>query len=260
MRVVQLEKDSEMVENRFSKAIRSYDGAATAQNRIVKSLFNYIDKERAYENILEIGAGSGNLTKEIATLDYDAMYVNDICPEIAEFIPNKVGCADNISFIVGNAEFLEFGSDVGLKFDLVVSSSTFQWFENLETFFCKMYSSLNYGGEFIFSTFVKGNFGEINEITGVGLEYFDLEEIVRMVEKVGFTPISCDSEVIKLNFSTPLDVLKHIKLTGVNSISSQRWTRANLELFEREYINRYSTEKGVVLTYTPIYIRAIKRV
>lgn len=249
-----------MIKTRFSKAIKTYDEAAIAQNMIVKNLFSYIDKERKYPNILEIGAGSGTLTKEILKLDNYALYVNDICPEIVEFISDKVDKVNNISFLVGDAEILDFEKEIGSKFDLVVSSSTFQWFKNLESFFSKIYSSLNDNGELVFSSFIKGNLKEINNITGISLEYLDINEIMKMLKNVGFSIVAYNSEDIKLNFETPLSVLKHLKFTGVNSLSSQRWTRSTLEGFASEYSKKFSVEGGVVLTYCPIYIKAIKKI
>lgn len=249
-----------MIKTRFSRAIKTYDKAAIAQNMVVENLFDYINKDRAYHNILEIGAGSGNLTKEITRLNSHALYVNDICPEIVEIISKKVDNTDKITYLVGDAETLDFEDAVGSKFDLIVSSSTFQWFKDLKSLLSKTYSSLNDNGELVFSTFVKGNLKEINDTAGVSLNYHDRTEIIEMVESAGFTVVASHSESMKLNFDTPMSVLRHLKLTGVNSLSSQRWTRSTLDRFVSEYSSKFSVANGVVLTYTPIYIKAIKKI
>ncbi len=55
-------------------------------------------------------------------------------------------------------------------------------------------------------------------------------------------------------FDTPLDVLKHIKYSGTNSIKTLNWTVSKLKTFEEYYRQNFSSGMKVTLTYNPIYV------
>jgi len=62
-------------------------------------------------------------------------------------------------------------------------------------------------------------------------------------------------EKLKLSFASPLEVLKHLKETGVTGIRRQSWTRGELDDFCRRYREQYTAPDGTVpLTYHPIYM------
>ena len=62
-------------------------------------------------------------------------------------------------------------------------------------------------------------------------------------------------EQLRLSFSSPLDVLKHLKETGVTGTAAQPWTRGRLQEFCRNYTRQFSDERGkVYLTFHPIYM------
>ncbi len=250
-------KQSDIVRSRFAGAMESYDSSAMAQNAIIERLYSdFIDKERPYKNILEIGAGSGNLTRLLVGLEHDKLYVNDLCEESSEVVIRKVSQSKTIDYIIGDAEELSF-SQVGIC-DLIASTSTMQWFKNLNGFFEKSLQLLNSGGELVFSTFIVGNVDEIRQTTGVGLEYKTQSQIESILREVGFEVVKCHSESIELLFNSPIDVLRHLKLTGVNSLANSEWRGFKREEFEQKYRELFSVDKSVKLTYRPLYIKAIK--
>ena len=62
-----------------------------------------------------------------------------------------------------------------------------------------------------------------------------------------------ETEIHIMAFETPIDVLKHLQLTGVNGIESRTWTKKDLISFENAYKNLCN--KRAMLTYNPIYIK-----
>ena len=65
---------------------------------------------------------------------------------------------------------------------------------------------------------------------------------------------------IALTFRHPLEVLRHLKYTGVTANASRVWTRGKQERFCRDYQERFpSADGGVTLTYRPLYILVVKR-
>ena len=61
-------------------------------------------------------------------------------------------------------------------------------------------------------------------------------------------------------YQHPLEVLRHLKYTGVTANASSVWTRGKQERFCRDYQERFpSADGGVTLTYRPLYILVVKR-
>ena len=63
-------------------------------------------------------------------------------------------------------------------------------------------------------------------------------------------------EIKILEFKTPYEVLKHIKLSGVNAIGKTSFTKSKLNKLINDYYKYFkATDKhSVSLTYHPIYI------
>ena len=97
-------------------------------------------------------------------------------------------------------------------------------------------------------------------LTGNGLEYLPLDSLKKLLSPL-FEIIYAEEEIVILPFGTPLEVLQHLKQTGVTGTEKRVWTRGRLQNFCNEYIRMYSnTDHSVSLTYHPIYIIARKRI
>ena len=58
-------------------------------------------------------------------------------------------------------------------------------------------------------------------------------------------------ELYELEFSSVMDMFRHIKNTGVNAVQNFTLTKGKIASLEKEFILRYGKVK---LTYNPIYI------
>ena len=83
----------------------------------------------------------------------------------------------------------------------------------------------------------------------------ELEEALRIHYEI----VKAHEERICLTFGTPLEVLYHLKHTGVAAVRQQAWTKRNLQDFCDKYARLFSDGRSVTLTYHPIYIIAKKR-
>ena len=54
-------------------------------------------------------------------------------------------------------------------------------------------------------------------------------------------------------FDTPMEVLRHMRYTGVNALTGGTWTRADIREFESKY-QAFKGEKGYPLTYHPVLL------
>lgn len=105
----------------------------------------------------------------------------------------------------------------------------------------------------VFSTFGKFNLREIRLTTGGGLDYWNKEELEKML-KPYFEIELIEEEFHMLEFDTPLAVLQHLKKTGVNvSGDSTIWTKGRVDAFIKDYNARFAIDGKVALTYHPLY-------
>lgn len=204
-------------------------------------------------HILEIGSGTGFLTRKIVeNLRPEKLVLNDICEDMSTCYTDLLG--EHVTFLSGDAERLSFPTGQ----DLIVSCSVLQWFVNPERFFERCNTLLKERGYFAFTTFGVENLREISAVTGVGLQYRTLEELEQALA-VHYEIITSSEEHICLTFDTPLQVLYHLKNTGVTAVKRQAWTKRDLHNFCDKYSRLFSQGETVTLTYHPIYIIARKK-
>lgn len=253
----------------------------------------FVRQRLPFRHIVEFGCGTGCYSRLLLhALQPETLLLNDLCPEMRECIcdllpageplPHKPLLYDDkvelygakvplekakvplygnplispaVSFLPCDAETLDFPQGT----DLITSCSTLQWFADTERFFTRCHHFLSDGGILAFSTFGKRNMQEIHTLTGHGLEYFSLEELKALLSS-RFEVLYAEEEIVSLPFGTPLEVLQHLRQTGVTGTEKRVWTRGRLQSFCEEYIRMYGKDdRSVSLTYHPIYVIARKR-
>lgn len=245
------------IRRRFMRALDSYDNQAEAQHRISRKLASLLSGHTGlhFHRILEIGCGTGSLTRCLTDqCRIDEWVLNDLCEKCFEKV---IGLFPDHSpsFLSGDAETLAFPG----KFDLVASASVFQWMRQPEVFLHKLASLLLPGGSLLFSTFAPGNLYEIKELTGKGLFYPPADEWRRWLSR-DFRMLHHEEETLMLAFSTPAEVLKHLRDTGVTATGREFWTRGRLEQFSLQYQQLFiNPDNQVTLTYRPLYFLAVKK-
>lgn len=254
----------------------------------------------SFRHIAEFGCGTGCYSRLLLrTLQPETLLLNDLCPEMEECIHDlltggrrlprapQAGNASGVlydadvefygaetpsestkvplygsspattavSFLPCDAETLDFPQGT----DLITSCSTLQWFADTERFFARCHRFLSDGGILAFSTFGKKNMREIHALTGHGLEYLSLDNL-KVLLSPRFEILYAEEEIVSLPFGTPLEVLRHLKQTGVTGTEKRVWTRGRLQSFCDEYIRMCGNDdRSVSLTYHPIYVIARKR-
>ncbi|MDR0560634.1 MAG: malonyl-ACP O-methyltransferase BioC [Prevotellaceae bacterium] len=238
---------------KFCKSMDTYDENAFAQKEIAGKLHSMIlnfYSNPAPRTILELGCGTGLLTGKIAATFAGAKYYFNDINEKVEIPVRNLFPDNNCEFIAGDAQFVDYPENV----NLIVSSSTIQWFSNLQIFGKKAAQALSPSAYMFLSTFGENNLKEIREITGTGLKYYSPNELESLFGEY-FDVIHISEDEIKITFDSPEEILTHLKKTGVNANSTCMFkTRKELALFCDNYRNLFSHESKVQLTYNPIYI------
>lgn len=247
----------ERIRRRFSQAVNTYDDHAEAQKRICAHLVQLLTAYTSshFRRVLEIGCGSGGFTRLLKQeCQIEEWILNDLCETWQSAIEKLFPSAPPL-FLPGDAERLAFPG----KFDLIASASTLQWMKDLPCLLHKLSSILSPGGVLVFNTFTPNNLHEIKKLTGEGLSYPATTQLREWLS-ADFQIIHEEEDNVPLTFRHPLEVLKHLKYTGVTANTSCVWTRGKQERFCRDYQERFpSAEGGVTLTYRPLYILVVKR-
>ena len=247
-------KDTALIRQRFSAAAASYDAEALAQRQIADRLWALAAPHIAPgAAVLEVGAGTGLLTRQILAARPGSLTVNDLytSPQVqalAQAQPGIVVCRE------GNAETFAFER----TFDAVLSASTVQWFDNLPGFFTRCAAHLPKGGLLAFSSFLPGNLHEVADLTGVGLAYCKADDL-RSYLAPQYDLLTLEPGEVTLRFASPRDVLLHLRHTGVTGIRTVVWGKSRYEKFVNAYRARYAAGHGVRLTYRPVYVLAVSK-
>ena len=291
--------DKALVARRFAHARDTYGSEARVQQQVAEKMLRLLtayactsatapdgNGALSFRHIAEFGCGTGCYSRLLLrTLQPETLLLNDLCPEMEECIHDlltgggRLPCAPQagnasgvlydadvelygsspattaVSFLPCDAETLDFPQGT----DLITSCSTLQWFADTERFFARCHRFLSDGGILAFSTFGKKNMREIHTLTGHGLEYLSLDNL-KVLLSPRFEILYAEEEIVSLPFGTPLEVLRHLKQTGVTGTEKRVWTRGRLQSFCDEYIRMCGNDdRSVSLTYHPIYVIARKR-
>ena len=230
--------DKNFIAKKFENSINFYDDNAIIQELMAKKLISLIERKK-FKNILEIGSYSGLLTKKaVEKFDFENYLALDIVDSF-----NKIkNLSPKITFEKNDVE--EFKTNQ--KFDLIIANASLQWCLDFEYTIKKLKSFLNKSGIIAVSIFALDNFYEIRDSFNVSLKYKTIDEI----EQVFSENVKIIQESHTLQFKNSKDLLKHIKLTGVNAISKENLSvvqiKNALKILEEKYQNK--------LTYKPVYI------
>ncbi|HEC1890849.1 malonyl-[acyl-carrier protein] O-methyltransferase BioC [Campylobacter sp. US18a] len=187
-----------------------------------------------FEKVFEFGCGRGELSKKLQNfIAFDEYLKNDI-----------LDFKENSNILIFDMNEIAKQDLSKEKFDLIVSNATLQWLD-LKRILPNLRDMLNQNGILLLSTFAKQNLKEIKQSTGFGLNYFSLNEL-EQIFKVYFNEVKITQELVELSFDNALDVFRHLKLSGVNSLGFYPLNKGFLKEFEEKFQNK--------LTYHPVFI------
>ncbi|HEF3014495.1 TPA: malonyl-ACP O-methyltransferase BioC, partial [Campylobacter jejuni] len=175
-----------------------------------------------FEKVFEFGCGRGELSKKLQNfITFDEYLKNDI-----------LDFKENSNILIFDMNEISKQDLSKEKFDLIVSNATLQWLD-LKQIIPSLRDMLNQNGILLLSTFAKQNLKEIKQSTGFGLNYFSLNEL-EQIFKIYFNEVKITQELVELSFDNALDVFRHLKLSGVNSLGFYPLNKGFLKEFEEK--------------------------
>lgn len=246
-----MQVNPKLLKQKFEKSMPKYNENALVQREMAECLVELLVKNcgTKFSRVLELGSGTGILTEIIASrLKFEDITCNDIVDK-SKFYLDKI--IKNYSFICGNSTKIK---PCG-RFDLIISNAMFQWFSSLPAALESYSRMLEKDGILAFSTFSTENFKEIRSAVGLSLKYLSDEEI-RTALCEHFEVVEIYEYEKVLEFSSPLELLAHLKNTGVNSLSAKKMSFAEVKSF----CDTIQTKAGkACLTYAPVIVIARRK-
>ena len=220
-------KDKSFIGQNFEKSVPEYEENASVQIDISNRLIDIVRQNtEQIKTILEIGGGSGYLSKNINNL---------LRPDTFSIIDLAKGKElEGVNFIRGDVEDAINRMPTSY-FDLVISGSTLQWVQSPSHVLMESERILKADGLFLFSTFIEGTFKEIYDLTGNTLLYLTEDQWKTIIKRTGFELIQCETDSRTLWFDDKKELFHHLKSTGVNSLSSKGMKIGRIRHFIEDY-------------------------
>uniref|UniRef100_C6E5C8 Malonyl-[acyl-carrier protein] O-methyltransferase n=1 Tax=Geobacter sp. (strain M21) TaxID=443144 RepID=C6E5C8_GEOSM len=261
--------DRQRVRDSFHRQANDYDCHAVVQCRVVEKVVGMLQAQPLTPaRLLDVGAGTGRLLGRVTELYPEASAVGaDLAPGMCRAAAENLA-GKRVEMVNADAESLPFAAG---SFDLVLSTSTYQWLSSLDQAFSEASRVLAPGGLFCFALFGERTLFELRDSYRSALSggpdrshsFFSRPEVEEALERVGFAGVTVTSELeVEMHPDVP-ELLRSLKRIGAgttapvaaNGLSERRIMLDMMAAYRREF----GREDGIPATYEVIYGVACRR-
>ncbi len=246
--------DKDLMRDNFATRRPTYDGDSPAQQEICCRMARLIADMVPADytgNILEIGSGSGLLTRRLMAAcpqaHFDLWDISGLPP---------AGLPDGIRY-----DFASVDAETAIaeaapgSHRYIFSASTMQWFNSPQRFFENCARALAADGMMLISTFLPDNLMEMSRISGKKLPLYEAGVLLSLASR-HFKVLRSEDFRLTLRFITPLEAMRHLRNTGVNSLGRTSGEPVNTRRLLDEWPR--DTDGLYPLTYHP-FIMLLKK-
>jgi malonyl-CoA O-methyltransferase len=267
--------DKSRVRSAFHRRAGTYEEMVVVQKRVIERLAGNLRETGSCGNpgrILDVGAGTGMLLRTARALFPDAVIAGlDLAPGMVRTaMPALKGRGITI-FVEGDAERLPFA---GGSFDLVLSTSTYQWLNDLEPAFSEVFRVLAPAGSFRFALFGEDTLlelkGAYRKALSAGYQvkddrthrFFSEQEVRYAMEKAGFSGCFTESVWEREYHADVPALLRSLRGIGAGNASGFAGKglagRKIMQNMMDAYLNDYGEKDGIPATYQVVYGKGAK--
>jgi malonyl-CoA O-methyltransferase len=257
--------DTRQVRRHFSSHAGQYDRYAVVQKKVVAGLLELLSGGGETAGpVLEVGCGTGELSRGLLSLNPGMpLTVSDIAHGMTFHAARS---ADGIPAVDADAQALPFLDGC---FGLVLSSSVYQWVNDLSRAFAESARVLAPGGRFAFALFGERTLHELRESHRLAVaeagggqpshvqDFPGRDEVVHALRGAGFEDVfvRCVDEVERHSEVSAL--LRNLKRIGAQNASGRRPSgfaaRRVMQRMMELYRERFGSEDSIPATYEVIY-------
>lgn len=267
--------DKAKVRKAFDRGACRYEETVIVQKAVIERILSELSNlEPSFSprRILDVGAGTGMLLRSLQKSYPESFLAGlDLAPGMGVEAINSFQAEGNRLYVQGDAEKLPFADGV---FDLVVSTSTYQWLSVLDQAFSEAKRVLAPGGIFLFALFGEGTLSELKSSyqralsTGNAADrerthhFFTPGEVQRALGQPGFAEVVVKTSLEKEYYPDVSAFLQALKGIGAGTSASvpakglggRRIITKMMEFYQSDFLE----ERGVPASYEVIFGRGRK--
>ncbi len=288
-----MNRDKKTIRRSFSRAADTYDGGSEFQREVAVDLARCfraltVDEKLQYpvyeraglermlagvrlsartEKALEVGCGTGHFTEELKKVcPSSRVYASDISHRM---LTKAGGKFEELLLAASDCESLAFASS---SFDLVASSLTYQWADDLAAAFTEAARVLKPGGLFIFSTLGPATLNELrasyrdacaDAVSPALMEFKGTDEVSGALAGAGLSLISLESLPVFKRYGDLFSLLRTLRAIGASppagrggGLSAGAVLKKAAEVYRRRF--PAPGGDGIIATYEVIFVAAQK--
>ncbi len=255
---------NDQVRRNFSRHADEYDRYALVQKSVALQLLQRFSDSTGQGRTLEVGCGTGILSRMFLERHSNASLM---LSDLAHGMSCRVAASFPSQFVVdADAVALPF---TGNSFDLVLSSSVYQWVDHLSQAFSELHRVLRPGGQVAMALFGEKTLYELRhshvEASTCGQSHSqDFPDCVQVQKALnGQFEIELLESSLEVEWhpSVPC-LLRSLKAIGAQNASRQRpggfASRQMMQRMYHCYENRFGRDGMIPATYEVIYLRLRK--
>jgi malonyl-CoA O-methyltransferase len=256
--------DRKKVQGSFHRQAAAYDEHARVQKRVLAEVLGRLETEAVNPaKILDVGCGTGRLMAGLSRLyPHAGLFGADLAFGMCSAAASR---ADAGAFVSADCETLPFAD---CAFDLVISTSTYQWLSTLSHAFDEARRVLAQDGVFLFALFGERTLFELKDAYRLALKregegedvthgFFSPAQVEEALAAAGFSNCSVNSMLEIEHHQDVPTMLKSLKRIGAGNaaprpatgLSGRRRTLAMMDI----YREKYGCPDGIPATYEVIY-------
>jgi malonyl-CoA O-methyltransferase len=260
--------DRRRVRDSFGRQAGEYENHASVQKKVLARFLKFLkSEEKAPRSLLDIGAGTGMLLRSLRARYGEASAVGiDLAVGMGRKARENLIADGRTHILIADAEHLPFSAAC---FDLVLSTSTFQWLSELDTAFGEVFRVLTPGGTFSFALFGENTLKELKAAYRFALAAHQCSEkdrthtflsrnaVKSALAGAGFSDCRVSSQMeVELYEDVPA-LFRSLKSIGAGNASpiaprGLAGKRIILDMMQR-YTDDYGTDSGIPATYEIVY-------
>ena len=192
------------------------------------------DIKKKFKKALDLGCGRGHVSKHILAESVEELILSDMSPTILQQVKTTEGI--KVLRTVMDEENFEFESD---SLDLIVSSLSLHWVNDLPRCFKNINKSLKndgvfmaaiFGGETLYELRCSLQLAELERDGGISAHispFAEIRDIGALLTRANFTMLTIDTDEIVIGYPSMFELMWDLKGMAENNAARNRKLRLN---------------------------------